>query len=145
MPVRALFPLAALALAGCQQKPRATPEPAPVAVADAGSDTLPSALDELVDGSTDAPPLRGDVTIAKVEVKPKEAFNALDLSAQRWRFRRCYDSPGDVTVSVRVGEGGEPINTSGATCVADAAKQLTFPEPIGGFATVELTLHFSAR
>jgi hypothetical protein len=143
--VRALFPLAALAVLGCREKPRATPEPAPTVVADTGVDTLASALDELFDGGSDAPPLKGDVTIAKVDAKPKEAFKELDLSAQRWRFLRCYDAPGDVTVSVRVGEGGEPINTSGTTCVATAAKQLTFPEPVGGFATVELTLHFSAR
>jgi hypothetical protein len=141
--VRALFPLAALALLGCREKPRATPEPTPIA--DTSVDTLASALDELFDGASDTPPLKGDVTIAKVDVKPKDAFKELDLSAQRWRFLRCYDAPGDVTVSVRVGEGGEPITTTGGTCVADAAKKLTFPEPNGGFATVELTLHFTAR
>jgi hypothetical protein len=144
--VRALFPLAALLLAGCREKPRATPEPEPPRVVeDAATDTLAAAVDELFDGSIDAPPLKGEVTIAKVEVKPKDAFPGLDLSTQRWRFLRCYEAPGEVTVSVRVGEGGEPIAATGAACLATAAKHLTFPEPVGGIATVDLTLHFSAR
>ena len=50
-----------------------------------------------------------------------------------------------MTINIRVGEGGETIESTGNTCVAAAAKQLTFPEPAGGFASVDLTLHFTAR
>lgn len=145
--MRALFPLAFVVVLGCRDKPRAAPEPpreteVPV---DTGVDTLGAALDELLDATTDVPPLRGDVTIASMKIEPKDAFAKLDLGDQRWRFLRCYDAPGEVRVTVRVGEGGEPIATTGPACVADAAKQLAFPEPAGGFATIELTLRFSAK
>ncbi len=146
--VRACFPLAVLLVLGCREKPRLAPEPpkeADVEVTDSGADTLAAAVEELLDSASDAPPLRGDVTIDALKIEPKGAYAKLDLADQRWRFLRCYEAPGTVKLQVRVGEGGEPITATGPTCVAEAAKLLVFPEPAGGFASVELTLRFTSK
>jgi hypothetical protein len=142
--VRAMFPLAIL-LASCRDKPKPLPEPPPAVVDSGAPDTLAAALDELLDASGDVALLTGDVTIEVAKIEPKGAYSALDLAAQRWRFRRCYVDAGTERVTVRVGEGGEPVSADGAACVAEAAKKLTFPEPNGGFATVELNLRFTAK
>lgn len=139
-----MFPLAAIAALGCRDKPRAAPEPAPLADS-AVADTLAAAVDELLDASDDVAPLAGDVTIEIARVEPKTAFDKLDLAPQRWRFLRCYVDAGTERVTVRVGEGGEPISVTGAGCVAEASKKLAFPEPSGGFASVDLELRFKPR
>jgi hypothetical protein len=139
-----MFPLAIL-LVGCRDKPRPAPEPPPAVVDSGAADALAAALDELLDASGDVALLAGDVTIEVSKVEPKGAYAKLELAEQRWRFRRCYVDAGVERVTVRVGEGGEAISADGPPCVAEAARKLAFPEPSGGFATVELNLRFVAK
>ncbi len=174
MSVRRLVLLASLTL-GCRRDPELAPDAAPLATApaetDASSaedadapDTSPDTFDplahaiaELADATFDAP-VGGEATIASVRTTTKPALPgaAESVAAARWRFRACARAASTktrVTVAIRVGEGGEPLDATVSpkttpepvsACVRDAAKRITFGEPPSGSATVEVVIVLAA-
>lgn len=165
---------AAVAAVGCRDRPRddhapTAPGPATAAsstaLADAAvPDTLGALLADLEDASGDVFVPGVDVTIVAVKVTPPFALvDAKDaLATQRWRFRSCAGLAADAgpsvqqvdglttTVTFRVGEGGDALGADAGSdalgqCLARAAQAVTFSQPDGGRAGVEITLRWRKR
>lgn len=167
--MRALVLVAFAALSSCRDRHPPSADAAPVRAdvvdsavsddaADAASDVAPweDAVGQLLaldEAGVDAPPSSGDALITSTKVTPPVSLRTAtaSLAAQRFRFRACAKELPDagaastVTVTLKVGEGGEVVSSSAtpgpaSKCLADAGKRMLFDDPATGSATVEITV-----